>query len=304
MEIDGRVLSVSNLDKVLYPEVGFTKGQVLDYYARIASVMLPHVRERPITLKRYPNGVDSSSFFEKHASAKTPSWVQTTEVPSADQSREPVTFAVVNDRATLLWAANLAAIEFHVPLWHLSKRSAPPRPPDHMVFDLDPGAGTSIVECCRVAGWLAARLGQDRLVAKTSGSKGLQLYLRVARTNWPEESARAHELALQIEKDHPDDVVAVMRKALRNGKVLIDWSQNSPSKTTVAVYSLRARPRPTVSTPVTWDEIYACTKSGDPNDLRFEAKAVLSRVEDLGDLMSPLLDTGSKPRIARTSNAR
>jgi bifunctional non-homologous end joining protein LigD len=288
-EIDGRELSLSNLDKVLYPETGFTKGQVLDYYARIADVLLPHVRARPTTLRRYPNGVEGTSFYEKHAPDHQPEWIRTVEVPSKSGEHEPIDYTVIDDRPTLLWAANLAALELHVPLWHVAKGRPIPAPPDYLVFDLDPGPGTSIVECCRVADWLGERLGRESLFAKTSGSKGLQLYMRVQRTSWERSSERAHEIAQAIERDHPNDVVSTMRKSLRDGKVLIDWSQNSSSKTTVAVYSLRARPEPTVSTPVRWQEVDACVKSSDPATLRFEAEDVLRRVDKYGDLMAPLV---------------
>jgi bifunctional non-homologous end joining protein LigD len=288
-EVDGRELSLSNLDKVLYPETGFTKGQVLDYYARIAEVMLPHLRLRPTTLRRYPNGVDGMSFYEKHAPNKMPEWIDTIEVPSKTNEHEPIEYLDVNSRPTLLWAANLASLEFHVPLWHATKGKPLPTPPDVMVFDLDPGPGTSIVECCRVAHWLGDYFGREMLCAKTSGSKGLQLYTPVSRTTWDRQSDKAHEIAKSIEREHPDDVTSTMRKTLRDGKVLIDWSQNNSSKTTVAVYSLRARPEPTVSTPVTWQEIDRCAKSGDPTKLRFETGDVLRRIDKYGDLFSILV---------------
>ncbi len=188
----------------------------------------------------------------------------------------------MGDRPTLLWAANLAAIEFHVPLWHVAKGKVIPAPPDYMVFDLDPGPGTTIVECCRVAQWIASRLDRDGLFAKTSGSKGLQLYTRVRRTSWEQLGDRAHEIAKAIERDHRADVVSMMKKTLRDGKVLIDWSQNNSSKTTVAVYSLRARAEPTVSTPVSWQEIDRCAKNANPGAMRFEAKDVLKRIEKIG----------------------
>lgn len=294
-EVDGKRLSLSNLDKVLYPEAGFTKRDVLDYYARIADVMLPHVRDRAMTLRRYPNGVDEPSFFEKHAPSHMPDWVRTATVPPTSGTHKPIKFAVVCDRPTLVWAANLAALEFHVPLWRVSDAKTLPAPPDYLVFDLDPGPGTSIVECCRVARWIADLLDERSsgpLFAKTSGSKGLQLYLGVDRAiEWTEARDQAHELARSIEHDHPDVVVSSMKKELRKGRVLIDWSQNQPSKTTVAAYSLRARPAPTVSTPVTWDEVDACAKRDNPDDLRFVAKDVLARVDELGDLMAPLVAT-------------
>ncbi len=287
-EIEGRSLSLSNLDKVLYPEAGFTTGQVIDYYARIAEVMLPPIEDRPITFKRCPNGVDGQSFFEKHAPSHAPEWVRTTEVPSR-RGDATIEFSVIDNLATLVWAANLASLEFHVPLWHVGKRRSVPAPPDFMVFDLDPGPGTTIVECCKVARWITSELGEEKVFAKTSGSKGLQLYTKLGRVTSEKASETAHEFARSIERAHSDAVVSMMRKDLRQNKVLIDWSQNNPSKTTVAVYSLRARAEPTVSTPVTWKEVDACAKSGDPTKLRFEAPNVLKRVEKFGDLMGGLL---------------
>ncbi len=291
--IDGRELSLSNLDKVLYPDTGFTKSQVLDYYARIADVMVPHLIHRPTTFRRYPNGVEGMSFYEKHAPEHQPDWIKTIEVPSKRGEHEPIVYTAVSDRPSLLWAANLAAIEFHVPLWHVAKGKSKPAPPDYMVLDLDPGPGTTIAECCRVAQWVGERLDRGSLFAKTSGSKGLQLYTRVRRTTWDQLGERAHELAQAIERDHPDEVVSMMKKTLRDGKVLIDWSQNNSSKTTVAAYSLRARPEPTVSTPVSWQEVDRCAKNGNPDTLRFEAKDVLKRVEKFGDLMGSLVATKS-----------
>jgi bifunctional non-homologous end joining protein LigD len=288
-EIDGNRLSLSNLDKVVYPDTGFTKGQVLDYYARIADVMLAHLKDRPVTLKRFPGGVEGKSFYQKHALKDLPDWVCTTDVPSATAGKEPIEFAVVCDRSTLMWAVNLASLEFHVPLWHVAKVKPLPAPPDYMVFDLDPGPGTSIVQCCRVAQWIGEYFGEEMLFPKTSGSKGLQLYMPVRRTTWEKSNQRAHELAQTIEKDHGDAVVSVMRKSLRDGKVLIDWSQNNPSKTTICAYSLRARPEPTVSTPVTWKEVHDCVKSARASDLRFTTDDVLTRVEKLGDLFKPLV---------------
>jgi bifunctional non-homologous end joining protein LigD len=280
----------------MYPDTGFMKSQVLDYYARIADAMLPHLKNRPITLRRFPHGVDGTSFYEKHAPDNQPDWIGTIEVPSKRGEHDPIEYTAVSDRPTLLWAANLAAIEFHVPLWHVAKGKPIPAPPDYLVFDLDPGPGTSIAECCRVAQWVGDRLGRDSLFAKTSGSKGLQLYTRVQRTTWERLVERAHEIAQAIERDHRDTVVSTMRKDLRNGKVLIDWSQNNSSKTTVAAYSLRARPEPTVSTPVSWTEVDKCAKSGNPETLRFETKDVLKRVEKYGDLMAPLVTTKSRAK--------
>jgi bifunctional non-homologous end joining protein LigD len=297
-EVDGRRLTLSNLEKVLYPATGFTKGEIIRYYAEIADVMLPHIQQRPMTLKRFPSGVDAKFFYEKHAPAHRPDWVRTAPIPhshsgrSRNEAEEEINYVLVNDRPTLVWAANLATIEFHVPLWHLGRGVTTPKNSDHMVFDLDPGPDTTIVECCKVARFITERVGEESAFAKTSGSKGLQVYLRLNRVTVEKANEKAHELAKAIEVDHPDLVVSNMRKELRKGKVLIDWSQNSPAKTTVAVYSLRARPEPTVSTPVTWSEVDACANSGDPNELSFKAADVLRRVQQLGDLMAAL---GTRP---------
>lgn len=286
--IEGRELSVSNLDKVLFPQSGFTKGQLIDYYVRIADAMLPHVRERPLTMKRFPDGVEGKSFFEKHIPSHAPEWVSSVKVPSTD-GQESVEYAMVNDVPSLAWAANLGTIELHVPLWHVGRRRKLPASPDHMVFDLDPGEGTSIVECCVVAQWISAELAQHDVesVAKTSGSKGLQLYATTGpRTTWDGLRDRAHDIARKLESDHRDLVVSNMRKSLRRGRVLIDWSQNTVAKTTVAVYSVRAMPLPTVSTPVTPDEVRRCAEKNDPMLLRFTTDEVLHRVDEHGDLFS------------------
>jgi len=288
--VDGRELTVSNLDKVLYPSTGFTKGQVIDYYLRVSGAMLPHLRDRPLTMKRFPNGVDQKYFFEKHMPSHAPRWVRSVAVPSTADG-DPVEYAVVSDLPTLAWAANLAAIEFHVPLWHVGKRRILPAPPDHMVFDLDPGEGASIVECCHVAGYVAELLDDHRSNCwpKTSGSKGLQLYVPLAgRPTWDQVRDRARGIAVQLEQDYPALVVSNMRKQLRGGKVLIDWSQNHPAKTTVAAYSLRGRDEPTVSTPIRWDEVDHCAQVGDPAALRFTATQVLERVDAHGDLFAPV----------------
>ena len=288
--IDGRELTVSNLDKVFFPSAGFTKGQLIDYYLRIAPVMLPHLRGRPLTMKRFPDGVEGKSFFEKHIPSHAPDWVRTLTVQAAD-GHDPIPYAVVDDVATLAWAANLGNIEFHVPLWRAGRQKTLPARPDLMVFDLDPGPGTSIVECCVVAGYVTealAALGMDAF-AKTSGSKGLQLYTATkARTSWDRQREQAYDLARQLESDHRDLVVSNMRKTLRKDRVLIDWSQNHPAKTTVAVYSVRAMPEPWVSTPVAMSEVQACAQTRDPRLLRFDTAAVLTRVEERGDLFAPL----------------
>ena len=288
--VEGRELTISNLDKVLYPASGFTKGQLIDYYARIAPVMLPHIQDRPLTMKRFPDGVEGPSFFEKHLPSHAPDWVRHVAVPGAEG--ESVEYAVVCDLATLVWAANLATIEFHVPLWRVGRRRRLPGPPDHMVFDLDPGEGATIVECCVVAAHIVEVLDDDNraAVAKTSGSKGLQVYVPLPEaTTWDRIRTEAYQMATEIERSRPDLVVSNMRRSLRTKKVLIDWSQNHPAKTTVAAYSLRARPTETVSTPVTWEEVRQCADTGDPDLLRFTAPEVLDRVADGGDLFASVL---------------
>jgi bifunctional non-homologous end joining protein LigD len=288
--IDGRELSVSNLDKVLFPQSGFTKGQLIDFYVRVAPVMLPHLRERPLTMKRFPDGVEGKSFFEKHIPSHAPEWVPSVDV-SASDGQDVIPYAMVNDLPTLAWAANLGTIELHVPLWHVGRRRKLPAPPDHMVFDLDPGEGTSIVECCVVAGYVMDELSKQGIepYAKTSGSKGLQLYAAVGpRTTWDSLRERTHEIARKLESDHPELVVSNMRRSLRRGRVLIDWSQNHSAKTTVAVYSVRAMATPTVSTPVSPAEVLRCATKNDPHILRFETDDVLRRVDKDGDLFASL----------------
>ncbi len=255
--------------------------------------MLAHVRDRPLTMRRFANGVEGRSFFEKHVPAHAPDWVRTVAVPStaADGPRDTVEYPVVCDAPTLLWAANLACLEFHVPLWHVGRRRRLPGPPDHLVVDLDPGPGATIVECCEVAALVRARLESLALVAfpKTSGSKGLQLYAPVpSRTGWDELREAARQLAVRLEASHPELVVSRSRRSLRDGKVLIDWGQDHPARTTVAAYSLRGRPEPTVSTPVTWQEVDACASSKDAGLLVFTSDDVLGRVGALGDLFAPV----------------
>ncbi len=274
---------------MLYPEVGFTKGQVLDYYTRIAPVLLPHLAGRALTRKRYPDGVEGQVFFEKNAPRGTPEWVRTATLPSPGSSkgRETIDYTVVEDLAGLVWTANLAALELHVHQWKVGS-GAPGSAADLLVLDLDPGPPATVVECCEVAQLLEPVLRADGLepYAKTSGSKGMQLYARVDGLTSEQTSAYAKGLAQRFEASHPDLVLSRMTKAIRGGKVLVDWSQNSSAKTTVCVYSLRARERPTVSTPVTWDEVRACTS---PEDLVFTSDDVLARVEEHGDLFAPLL---------------
>jgi bifunctional non-homologous end joining protein LigD len=291
VEVEGRTLTLSNLGKVLYPEVGFTKGEVIDYYTRIAPVLLPYIRDRALTFKRYPDGVEGKFFFEKNAPSHTPDWVRTVRLasPGSTKNRDTINYPVLCDLPSLVWAANLAALELHVPMWRVGARAGA-KNPDLMVYDLDPGPPATIVECCEVARHVRTALEQDGLTAypKTSGSKGLQLYVPLdAKVGWEDVHAYARRLAEQLEKEHPRLVVWNMKKELRTGKVLVDWSQNNAAKTTVAVYSLRARALPTVSTPVTWEEVEACRS---PEDLTFTTDDVLRRVEEHGDLLAPLLD--------------
>ncbi len=292
VRVDGRELTLTNLAKVLYPEDGFTKAEVLDYYQRIAGVLLPHIAGRPMTLKRYPEGVDAQTFFQKHAPAHRPGWVRTGEVRSnSSRARDPRTsieYVVIDDLPALIWAANLAALELHVPMWRFPRGPGQPPMPDLMVFDLDPGPPATIVDCCRVAQALRPALESAGLrpVAKTSGGKGLQLYAPVDGLTADQASEAAKSFAQRMEAELPGRVVSRMTRKLREGKVLIDWSQNNGSKTTIAPYSLRARARPTVSTPVTWDEVEACRR---PGDLFFTAPDTLGRVAEHGDLFAPLL---------------
>ena len=286
VEVEGRPLALSNLDKVLYPQAGFTKAQVIDYYQRIAPVMLPHIASRPVTIKRYPEGVDRDFFYQKNAPAHRPDWVPTARIasPGSTKNRETIEYILGGDLPTLIWAANLAALELHTPMWRYPSVGDP----DLLVFDLDPGPPATVVQCCKVALLLRPLLADLGLspVAKTSGGKGLQLYAAVSGMTSEQTSALAKKLAEQLENDHPALVVSRMTRALRPRKVLIDWSQNNAAKTTVAPYSLRARPQPTVSTPVSWDEVSDCRRAAD---LVFTAEDVLGRVERSGDLLAEIL---------------
>jgi bifunctional non-homologous end joining protein LigD len=297
VEIEGKHLSLTNLDKVLYPKTGFTKGQVIDYYARIAPVLLPHLKDHPLTLKRYPGGVDQEFFFEKNATKHRPDWVKTAPIWSEGNQRD-VNYILANDLATLVWIANLAAIELH-PSLSLSKDISSPR---SMVFDLDPGAPANIVQCCQVGMWLREVFEHFGLQScpKTSGSKGLQIYVPLnLPTSYDVTKPFAHALARLLENEHRELVVSDMKKQLRVGKVFVDWSQNDQHKTTISVYSLRARERPTVSTPVTWEEVEQALKKKDPTLLVFEANQVLDRVKKMGDLFEPLLKLKQKlPKLA------
>jgi bifunctional non-homologous end joining protein LigD len=284
VDVAGKHLSLSNLDKVMYPEVGFTKGQVIEYYTRVAPVLLPHLRDRPLTLKRYPNGVEGGHFYEKQCPSHRPDWVRSEPV---ELSSKIIDFCVCDDLPTLVWLANLADLELHP---SLSKVPEVERP-TLMAFDLDPGPGSGLRECCQVA--LILRDALERLglecFAKTSGSKGIQVYVpvNVDDVDYDHGTKRlSNALARHLEGAHPKLIVSSQRKELRKNKVLIDWSQNDEHKTTVSVYSLRARERPTVSTPLSWDEV----EDGDPDALVFEPEDVLARVEEHGDLFAPVAE--------------
>jgi len=292
VEVDGRQLKLTNLAKVLYPDTGFTKGEVLDYYARIAPVLLPRLADRPVTRVRWPHGVGRESFFEKNVPRGTPSWVRTATVPttgSRAQGRggDTITFPILDGVPALMWAANLAALELHVHQWTVDDEGEP-LGADRIVVDLDPGEPAGLQECCEVALLARDALGERglSLLPVTSGSKGLHLYAPLASPIAPDDAVTlAKEVAEELEAAHPKLVTATMTKARRRGKVFLDWSQNSGSKTTVCPYSLRATPRPQVATPITWDEVAAGAE--DPLGLeQFSPAQVLERIEDLGDLLA------------------
>lgn len=292
IEVAGTRLIVSNLDKVMYPQTGFTKGNVIDYYIRVAEVLLPHLKNRPITLKRYPDGVAGFFFYEKQCPPHRPKWVKTATVPRGQREGE-IHYCVMNDLPALVWAANLADLELHT---FLHKAPAIGRP-TAIAFDLDPGAPADIVLCCQVGLWVRAvfeRLGL-KCFAKTSGSKGLQIYVPLnTPVTYAQTKAFAHTLAQALERQFPDVVVSKMLKTLRGGKVLVDWSQNDDHKTTVNVYSLRAKDRPTVSTPVTWDEVEAAWKKKKADLLVFDSESVMKRIAKHGDLFAPVLQLKQK----------
>ena len=288
VDIEGRRLSLSNLDKVLYPEAGFTKGQVIDYYTRVAPAVLPHLRGRPLTLKRYPDGVEGEYFYEKQCPRHRPDWVATAPVWSRHNSRT-IDYCLADDLATLVWLANLADLELHTSLSLASDVTQP----TVLAVDLDPGPPATIVQCAEVA--LRLRELFDHLgmqaFPKTSGSKGMQVYVPLnTPVTYAETKPFAQGLAQLLERRHPELVVSDMKKSLRTGRVLIDWSQNDEHKTTVCVYSLRARERPTVSTPLTWEEVEGVLDSGDPEQLAFDSADVLERVSEHGDLFAPVLE--------------
>ena len=284
VEIDGRVLSLSNLDKALYPS-GFTKGEVIDYHARVAPAYLPHLRRRALTFRRFPNGTERTGFFEKRCPEHRPEWVSVAIGPG--DRRGGIEYCCVEETAALVWAGNMAAIEIHAPMAQADDLDTPRA----VVFDFDPGPRTDIADCCQIALEVRDVLTAVDLVgcAKTSGSKGLQLYVPLNRKGVTHEQAAQFALACGqlLEKRLPKRVTTVMAKAARPNKVFIDWSQNAHHKTTIAPYSLRARPEPTVSTPVTWEEVEACADGAV--ELRFEAADVLERVADYGDLFEDVL---------------
>ncbi len=287
LEVGGKRLRVSNLEKVLYPKAGFTKGQVIDYYIRISTVLLPHLKNRPLTLKRYPNGVEAEFFYEKKCPSHRPPWVNTAKVWS-EGNQADIYFCMANDLPTLVWAANLADLELHTSLARFPKVKTPTM----VVFDLDPGPPADIVQCCQVGIWLREILNDLGLECfpKTSGSKGLQIYVPLnTGTNYEITKNFAKALAERLEREHPELVVSRMAKILREGKVFVDWSQNDDHKTTVCVYSLRAKENPTVSTPLTWKEVETTLKKKDARKLVFKSGDVLKRVEKHGDLFEPVL---------------
>jgi len=288
IEVQGKQLKLSNLEKVLYPAAGFTKQQIIDYYVRIAPAILPHLAGRALTRKRYPNGVDEEYFYEKNAPQYRPDWVKTAPIWSGS-NRRTVQYILADDLPTLVWLANLAAIELHPSLALASDITCPTM----MVFDLDPGPPANIVQCCEVGQWLQEIFEHFGLQSfpKTSGSKGLQIYVPLnTPTKYESTKTFARALAQLLEQEHPEMVVSDMKKSVRTGKVFVDWSQNDEHKTTVAVYSLRARERPTVSTPVTWEEVERTRKKKDASLLVFEARQTVARVEKMGDLFAPLLE--------------
>jgi bifunctional non-homologous end joining protein LigD len=302
VEVQGRKLSLTNLEKVLYPASGFTKGQVVDYYVRIAPVLVPHLAGRALTMKRYPGGVDQEYFFEKNAPMHRPDWVKTAPIWSGS-NRRTIHYILANDLPTIVWIANLASIELHPSLSLASDIATPTM----IVFDLDPGPPANIVQCAQVGLWVREIFDHFglRSFPKTSGSKGLQIYVPLnsatlpAKASYDETKSFAHAVARLLEQEHPELVVSDMKKAVRANKVFVDWSQNDEHKTTISVYSLRAREHPTVSTPVTWDEVERALKKKDAGRLVFDAKDVLARVEKLGDLFAPVQKLTQKlPQLA------
>ena len=289
VDVQGRKLRLSNLEKVLYPEAGFTKGQVIDYYTRAAPVLLDHLRGRALTLKRYPNGVDDKYFYEKQRPSHAPEWVRSMPIQSGRRGdHRVIDYVLCDDLPTMVWLANLADLELHPSL----ALAEDPDSPTVMAFDLDPGAPAALGECCEVALILRDTLDHLGLEChpKTSGSKGMQVYVPLnSDAGYDDTKPFAHGVAKVLEQRH-DLIVSVMKKEVRKGKVFIDWSQNDRHKTTVGPYSLRARPRPTVSTPLSWDEVDHGA-GGGAGDLVFESSDVLERIEEHGDLFAGVLET-------------
>ena len=280
--VEGRRLALSNLDKILWPKAGFSKGEMINYYIQIAPVLLPHLKDRPLTMKRYPDGVEGEFFYEKNCPSHRPKWVKTAKVWSEGNKRE-MQYCLAQDLPTLVWAANLADIELHT---SLSRKKNVARP-TIMVFDLDPGAPADIVQCCQVGLWLRQILQGMKLKswAKTSGSKGLQVYVPLnTAVIYDQTKELSRAIAEYLEREHPGLVVSKMAKALRKGKIFVDWSQNDAHKTTISVYSLRAKDAPTASTPVTWEEVEETVKKKSGKRLVFRCDQTLARVEKLGDL--------------------
>ena len=297
IEVQGRRLNVSNLEKVLYSATGFTKRKVIDYYVRVAPYLVPHLAGRPLTMKRYPDGVDGEYFYEKNAPKHRPDWVKTAPVYSR-HNRRTLEYILVDDLPTLVWLANLASLELHPSLSRAENLNCPTM----MVFDLDPGPPANVLQCAQVALWLRELFEQFglRSFPKTSGSKGLQIYVPLnTAVTYDETKSFAHAVARLLAERHPELVVSEMKKEVRGGKVFIDWSQNDEHKTTVSVYSLRARERPTVSTPVSWEEVEEASRKRKAEKLVFEAGQVLARCEKMGDLFAPLLTLEQKlPTLA------
>lgn len=297
--MDGKRLKLTNLDKVLYPESGTTKGEVVHYYSQVAEALLPLAANRPATFRRFPDGVEAAGFFAKNVPRGTPDWVRRITLDSPGSSRgggEKVTYPILDDLPTLVWAANLAALELHVPQWTIGPKGATRRP-DRLVVDLDPGSPATVVECCRVAQLVREVLDDDGLTAypTTSGSKGLQVYAPIKPTDSERVVRYAKAMAERLTAAHPNLVLARMEKSARRGKVFLDWSQNTAAKTTVLPYSLRARPLPTTATPLTWDEVEACEH---PEEVRFTGVEVAERLDSYGDLLADLHPDADTTRAA------
>jgi bifunctional non-homologous end joining protein LigD len=292
LNINGKIVHVSNLDKVFYPETGFTKGQVIDYYIRISPVLLPHLKDRPLTLKRYPDGVEGGFFYEKRCPSHRPEWIQTATVWSERHDSE-INYCLANDVPSIVWAANLGDLELHT---FLAKQQDVERP-TMVVFDFDPGPPANILQCAQVAQWLKEELDALGLQSfpKTSGSKGLQIYIPLnTPVTYEVTKPFARTMAERLTREHPELVVSKMEKRLRTGKVFVDWSQNDSHKTTVCAYSLRAKEHPTVSTPLAWEEVTTALRKGDANRVNFDSDRVLKRVEEQGDLFESVLKLKQK----------